>query len=210
MHYCLLVFSENMLSERELEDKLMPFNEDRYYGLVDYDENEEPIGELPPHPAFLWDWFEIGGRYNSILKWDFSKHYTQAKYPEKTSIWELSTTISPRNNRLFLSTHLTDIRNHYRNPRAYYVYGEAEAEMKLFPMMGSRDGYLRVDACPVSELHDSYEKCGFCFVGIDGSASAREYWNGSNWVDNENFDDQLAEQFEKDKNGWVTVVDIHD
>lgn len=59
MHYCCMVFTKEFPSQAVLEKVLKPFNSEEVYG-----QPEENI----VYPAFTWDWWRVGGRYEGKLK----------------------------------------------------------------------------------------------------------------------------------------------
>lgn len=69
---------------------------------------------------------------------------------------------------------------------------------------------LRCDGAPVSELDlDLSDLECFCFIDMDGNGLAREVWNGYDFVEIRNFDDLYHKTLEESKDGYLTVIDIH-
>ena len=53
MHYCCMVFTKEFPTQAVLEKVLKPFDSEDVY-----DQPEE----TRVHPAFTWDWWQVGGR----------------------------------------------------------------------------------------------------------------------------------------------------
>lgn len=197
MHYCFLVFTKERPDEETLNIIMNPYNEDTFY--------ERREKEKIPFPEFTWDYFVVGGRYNSQLKFDFKKHYKEDEhgmfYAKKT-----------RNHKIFDSFILDKIKRNFSSPRFWEEFEECD----YYASMGIDDGYIRVDGCKISELHDSQDKnLGYGFIGIDGSVYSRTWYNGDAdecFVKRPDYEDVLAKAWEKatEEDGWVTVLDIHD
>lgn len=69
MHYSTLIITAEKPTKEDIERVLEPFNEDNYHydakeGGIDF-ENDEIDHE---RPLFLWDWYEIGGRWDKSLE----------------------------------------------------------------------------------------------------------------------------------------------
>ena len=145
------------------------------------------------HPQFTYDWCQIGGRYNGDikLKFDWEDEEYRWKYCERT----------PRNGRLFWSYLLNKIQS--GKNRFFH-------EEDYFNSMGARDGFLYVDGAKISDILNFDELDCYTFIGIDGEAYSRKWWDGHGLVSNNDFDERLKSEKEKAKDGYVTIIDYHD
>ena len=188
MHYCCLVITKEFPTDEVLEKVLRPFNEEDFY--------DNPEGERV-RPAFLWDWYCVGGRYGGRIK--LRKDLDDEKYEWRYISKE------PRNGRLFRSA-LLDTLQHYRKSTWDIAYGENYA----FDYMGFEDGFLYVDAALADDIQNISEMGCYCFVDQNGNAFARDYYNGGSWIDNTEFDTQLSNAKANCSGCYICVVDIHD
>lgn len=189
MHYCALLITKEIPTENEISDIMKPYCEEN----AEYDKKTEK--RISEYPVFEWDWYQIGGRYNGSLKLkvDIEDTYYDWKYYAKEE----------RNKRLFYSYLLTKMKNFSGNT---FMYTEED----YYRSMGRNDGFLYVDGARINDLLNFDEvECYIC-IDIDGNAIARETWNGSTFIKDEQFDEKLKEIKDKSKNYFVTVLDIHD
>ena len=187
MHYCVLLFTEKLPTKEEIGKILEPYN----------DEHTDAL------PTFTWDWWQIGGRYSAYLK-------LNAKDNDDKYRWMYYD--KDKNGRLFHSFLLNEIREH-QNPNDIFSVNENMALLS----MGYRDGYIYVDGAKISDLIDFYkdddydnELLGYICIDTDGKAIARSTWDGNNFVDNPNYDKQAREMKRRNKDHYVTILDIHD
>ena len=188
MHYCTLLFTEKLPTEKEIEKIMSPY----YEGNAKYDNEGRRIGE---YPTFEWDWYQIGGRYNGNLKLQINEN---DEYYE----WGYFTR-EDRNNSLFYSYLLTKMKNFAKNS---FMYREED----YFPSMGFRDGFLYVDGARVDDVINIEEQDCYICIDVDGNAIARESWNGESFVADDNFYNKLIEIIRNNKGKFVTVLDVHD
>lgn len=189
MHYCCYLITKQFPSDEVIEKVLRPFNDDVVYG----DEIERP--------AFMWDWWQIGGRYCGKLK---LKCDDEEKNEYRWMFYERE----PRTGRLFRSYALEEIKKLNEHAKLHFSFSEED----YFPQMGSRDGFLYVDGGRIADMINMDEqanKC-YCIVDSDGNAYSRDYWNGEDFIRNDSFDEQARRIITESENCYIAVVDIHD
>lgn len=187
MHFCFLVVTEEFPTDDVLEEALAPFNEESYYEK----KTEQPEAE---EPAFLWDWWTLGGRYAGLLRLDISGDNFE-KYELKYMV------DNPRNGRLFRSVLLEDDK---RKVTDYSARGE---HFKLC-YMGFRDRLLYVDAASISDLKMYPDAYGLLLP--DGTVMQRYRYEDGQFVTDNNYDEKAHEALNANRDCWVSVVDIHD
>jgi hypothetical protein len=193
MHYCVLLITKNFPYESEIAEIMQPYN----YENVAFDEDGN---RLTPLPVFTWDWYQIGGRYNGKLKLKIDKDdesYNWGYYDR-----------DGRNERLFYSYLLTKMKSFAEKGGPLWMYSEED----YFNSMGCRDGFLYVDGARIDDLlnfESEIENCYAC-IDSDGNAIARESWDGTMWVIDEQFNEKLEVIKQNSKGMFVTVLDIHD
>ena len=50
----------------------------------------------------------------------------------------------------------------------------------------------------------------FTFMNAEGEAYSREWWNGSDFIENKDFEQRFKEEIEKSKDMYLTIIDYHD
>ena len=178
MHYCCLVITNEFPTDEILEKVLDPFREGA--------EN---------NPQFTWDWYEVGGRYNGLLKLKIDK--TDKKY-----CWMRWDKDAPRNGRLFRSFLLTQIETLSDNSSVYF-------EDEFFPSMGSREKFLFVDAGYIPDLLNFENVDCYCVVDKNGTVYSRERWTGKGVEENDKFCEQLKNVKDSSKDCFACIVDLH-
>ena len=189
MHYCLLLITKELPSKEQIKKIMDPY----YEGNAEYDEETEE--RLTPYPVFEWDWYQIGGRYNGLLKLkvDENDDYYGWKYYSREG----------RNERLFYSHLLSEMKKFAKGSLMY-------AEEDYYGSIGYKDDFLYVDGAKVDDLLNFDDiGCYFC-IDADGNAIARDTWNGKEIVKDNDFDEKLEEIKKNSKGMFVTVLDIHD
>ena len=192
MHYCIAVVTDRFPTDDILSRKMAPFDEDAYYRRVDEDEMMRDI----PHPQFLWDWYSVGGRYCGKIKLKVNSEeeneYEWGFYAKK-----------PRAGRLFRSMML---ENRHGPKSAWF------REEEWYPYIGYRDGYLRVDGAKIRDILEFDETITNCwgFVGKEGEAYSRDYWNGDKWLTDDQFEEKVKESVKDSEDCYLTFIDIHD
>ena len=178
MHYCCLVITNEFPADEILEKVLFPFR--------DGTEN---------NPPFTWDWYEVGGRYNGMLKLKIDD--TDKKY-----CWRTRYRDNPRNGRLFRSFLLTQIETLSDSSSVYF-------EDEYFPSMGSREKFLFVDAGYIPDLLNFESIDCFCVIDKNGNAYSRERRKGKGVEENDKFCDQLKTVKDSSKDCFACIVDLH-
>ena len=193
MHYRVLLFTKELPSEEKIAEIMHPY----YEGNAEYDEETEK--RRNPYPVFEWDWYQIGGRYNGSLKLSVEKdkeYYNFGYYSRED-----------RNKRLFYSSLLSDMKEFVEMGNVpSWKYREED----YFNSMGYRDGYLYVDGAKVDDIINFEEQNCYICIDVNGNAIARETWNGKEFIEDEQFDEKLAEIKRNSKGMFLTVLDIHD
>lgn len=189
MHYCCFVFTKEFPTDDVLDKVLQPFNENKFY------ENEE---ENKEYPEFMWDWYKVGGRYSGRLKLEVREH--DEKYR-----WKFYENI-PRSNRLFRSQLIDTINKFKKNHKDGWMFNEED----IWNELGYSDGYIRVDACPVSDILEKENLSCYCFIDKDGNAHSMEHWNGKEYENHNDFDCVFEKALNNSKDCYLCVVDLHD
>nr|DAH89589.1 MAG TPA: hypothetical protein [Caudoviricetes sp.] len=192
MHYCVHLLTKELPSEDKIADIMKPYNSELIYGSDDEDKQID-------YPVFTWDYYRIGGRYKAELKLKVdeegsanSEYYNWGYYDRQD-----------RNGRLFWSSLLSTLKE---NITPEWMYHEED----WFMNMGFGDGHILVDGAKQSDVIN-IDKLG-CYICIlpDGSAIARDSWNGKAIVKDEKFDEKYKQAITNNMDGFITVLDIHD
>lgn len=189
MHYCLLLITKDFPTHEVIDKALEPYSEEEF--CAQEEENEDI-----KCPLFLWDYWEVGGRYDGALKLKVDD--ADEKYR-----WQIYSR-DGRNGKLFLSHLLSDIEEYASNRKPNYF-----REEDYYNTMGACDNFLRVDGAFIDDLLNFDEvQCCLC-IDKDGKPYAREYYDGE-WKDNDNFDNELSAVKSDSKGCYATIIDIHD
>lgn len=184
MHECILLITEELPNEDMIEKMLANFYEEDFYN------RKEKTGE--PYPAFLYDYYQIGGRYAGMIKLNTSQKNSEYK-------WEFYSK-NPKNNLLFISSILEKLNQ----------YGTCwEWEEDYYCYMGMRDGYLYVDGAKIKDIINLDTIRGCNLVIPTGEVSTRTWWNGNTLVDNPLYDETVKTAFETYQDCFLTILDIH-
>lgn len=193
MHYCVHLLTKELPSENKIAEIMKPYNSELVYSSGD--EEDKQID----YPVFTWDYYRIGGRYKAELKLKVdeegsanSEYYNWGYYDRQD-----------RNGRLFWSSLLSTLKE---NITPEWMYHEED----WFMNMGFGDGHILVDGAKQSDVIN-IDKLG-CYICIlpDGSAIARDSWNGKAIVKDEKFDEKYKQAIANNMDGFITVLDIHD
>lgn len=194
MHFCITVITEQFPTDDVLEKKLAPFNDDVYYGK--FHDDEEPPEDVV-RPQFLWDWWEVGGRFGGLLK-------LRVNNEDEEYNW-MFVAKEPMAGRLFRSNML----EHINNEKRWFFRDEERAYLYI----GRRDGYIRVDGCKVKDaidLEDTVVNHGWGFIGRNGEAYSRKYWTGEEYVNDDLYEEKVRAALKGTEDCYVCYVDIHD
>lgn len=192
MHYCVHLLTKELPSENKIAEIMKPYNSELVYSSDDEDKQID-------YPVFTWDYYRIGGRYKAELKLkvdeegsENSKYYNWGYYDRQG-----------RNGRLFWSSLLSTLKE---NITPEWMYHEED----WFMNMGFGDGHILVDGAKQSDVLNM-DRIG-CYICIlpDGSAIARDSWNGKDIVKDEKFDEKYKQAITDNMDGFITVLDIHD
>ena len=194
MHFCLFLYTHEFPTDDVIGNALKPYYEGDYYKREDDDPR--------PRPPILWDWFQVGGRYGGKLKlkvmFEGSDKYEFNWYPELR-----------RAGRVFRHRLLERVAV---ERRFCHDKGKVE-ETDSLCYMGIRDHVLYVDGAWIPDLVnlDEIADQTYCVIDADGTASARETYNGEEWIRDEHFDDKLRQIAEKNRGDcYLTVIDLHE
>lgn len=191
MHYCTLLITKEFPTEQTIERIMKPFDEEDFF-------NDES-SESRKRPAFLWDWYQIGGRYNGRLKLKYGEENTE-KYHWSYYARE------PRNGRQFWSYLLTQMAEGAKHVNPLLRPSEED----FFPTMGGLDGFLRVDGAQIADILNMDDISCFIFIDKNGNAYARKVWDGHSWIVHSDFDEKLKQTIADSPDCWATIIDIHD
>lgn len=178
MHYCCLIITKDFPTDDVLEEVLKPFNEDNYNSF----------------PAFTWDWYKVGGRYNGALKLKVNKE--DEKYQWK---WYAN----PSRNGRFFRSYLLSRMEMFAN--GAWLYNEED----YFRSMGFNEGFLYVDGGFIPDILNIDSVECFCCIDKDGNAYARERWTGEKFEEDTEFDDRLKTIIDNSKECFACIVDLH-
>lgn len=187
MHYCLMLFTKDCPSEKQIEDMMKKYNSEDIYA----DDKEIE------YPQFTYDWYQIGGRYNGSLKLKINRE-------DETYRWGFFER-NPRNGRLLWSYLLNQMEEFSEKSIMY-------SEEDYFCSMGANDGFLYVDGARIGDTLNFDEQDCYTFMTSDGEAYSREWWNGNDFIPNDDFEERLksAKEKAKEENQFVTIIDYHD
>lgn len=192
MHYCVHLLTKELPSENKIAAIMKPYNSELIYGS---DEEDKQID----YPVFTWDYYQIGGRYKAELKLKVDEEGSANREYYNWGYYDRQ----DRNDRLFLSSLLSTLKE---NITPKWMYHEED----WFMNMGFGDGYILVDGAKQSDVLN-INKLG-CYICIlpDGSAIARDSWNGKDIIKDEKFDEKYKQAITDNMDGFITVLDIHD
>ena len=192
MHYCVHLLTKELPSENKIAAIMKPYNSELIYGS---DEEDKQID----YPVFTWDYYQIGGRYKAELKLKVDEEGSANREYYNWGYYDRQ----DRNGRLFLSSLLSTLKE---NITPKWMYHEED----WFMNMGFGDGYNLVDGAKQSDVLN-INKLG-CYICIlpDGSAIARDSWNGKDIIKDEKFDEKYKQAITDNMDGFITVLDIHD
>lgn len=189
MHFSCLIITKDFPTDSVLDKVLLPFN-----GNVVYSQPEE----IRDYPPFMWDWWQVGGRWNGLFK-------LVVKEDDEKYRWDVYERDS-RVGRLFRSFLLEKMREFAVKAKQDFFFCEED----FFPSMGSRDGFIYVDGASISDILNFEDVGCYCCIDADGNAFSLSSWNGEEWKDDDNFENKLETVIEKSKEYYACIVDLHD
>lgn len=191
MHFCIYLFTKNLPTDEEIEEIMTPYSE--------YAAKESP------DPDIQWDWYEIGGRYGGLLK--LKTDSDDDKYKWHFYINE------PKAGRLFRCRPLENLLRmckSFRSSMEYGFYSSDHIEGTMFDYFGIRDGYIRVDGCKISDLYNLEDvSCGGCgFIDAPFNLQVSKY---THFFKDEkpDYEDLLKAAFERNRDHYLTILDLH-
>lgn len=188
MHYKCLLITTQFPTTNIIATILEPFNSENYY--AEHDDNTKD------YPAFMWDWYQIGGRYNGAIKLRCDQKNNE-KYR-----WEYIQS-GGRNGICFWSYLLTKMQE-FSGGSFRYI------EDDYYPSMGSRDGYLYVDSAIISDILNFDDIESYCCIDKNGAAYSRESWNGDDWIVDQEYDAKIQNVKKNSSECFATIIDLHD
>lgn len=186
MHYCCVIISREFPTDNVLEKILKPYNEEDFYSKT----------ENATYPVIMWDYWQVGGRYNGQLKMTIEKDNDQWKYYQKNA----------RSESLFRSYLLDNMREYAKGSGKAFVYREED----FYYSIGYRDCFLYVDGAKISDVSNIEDVGCYYFIDADGNAFTRSYFNGHDCIDCPDFDKELKAAIQKSKDCYICIVDLHD
>ena len=185
MHYCILVITKDFPTNEVIEQKLAP-----YYEYATDDEAAE-------NPPIRYDRWGIGGRYCGMVKLRVDRNV------ENVYEWAFYAK-TPRAGRLYRSMMFEELNN--KKPVPWFN------EECYQPYLGYHDGYLWVDGAKISDVINFEELVtdhGYAFIGKDDEIFCRNYYNGKEWIDNLDYENQVREATKNVQDCYVTIIDAH-
>ena len=180
MHYCVLVFTKELPTDEKMITVMAPFEEGEYEDRTDC-------------PVFEWDWWQIGGRYGGLLKLKTDDSFN---YYARES----------REGRQFISAFLKTYL------KGFPGFKQAYECDKVLVYMGLNEGFIYCDGAKVSDVMNIDEIEGYVAIDTDGKAIARSSWDyeKEKFIDNPNYEEEVAKMKERNRDNFITIVDIHD
>ena len=188
MHYKCLLITESFPTEEIIAEAMRPYSENDYYK-----DDKSEIGE---HPLFLWDYYLIGGRYNGALKLRCDDSNNE-KYE-----WNFYKN-GGRNGKLFWSYLLSEMEEFSKKSFRF-------SEENYYSSMGSRDGFLYVDAAYIPDILNFEDISVYYCIDKQRNAFAQSSWDGNNFVKDVDFESKLNEEKQNSANCYATIIDLHD
>lgn len=184
MHYKLLVFTRELPTNEEIEDLMMPYNEEIFWNNFDDEGHFLGVGKQPERPVFTWDWYQIGGRYSGQIT------------AEVSTIDDLG----------------IQIRNINRKEVISRLFERYEFEHDCYGYIRVGERCIKCDGAYVPKIKNDNAFGCYAFIGMDGKARARETWNGNDFIPDREFEYWLdiSRKVALDENAFVTVIDFHD
>lgn len=195
MHYCVYLFTKDLPNDDEINRIMYPYDE--------YNPDCEKYKSDKNFTPDIWfDYLAIGGRYSGELKLKCSENsevYEWYRLPSK-----------PRAGRLFRCKLLEATLSRSKE-NSDFLWNSIEAN--FFKYSGLRDGYVHVDGCKISDLYNLEEviNSGGFVDDVFEKQSARELWDRSIGflIDNREYENEMKAAFERNKDNYLTILDLH-
>lgn len=181
MHFCIVIITKEFPTDDVLEKILAPYNEEDYF------QNPEE------RPAFLWDYWMVGGRYKGRLKLNIAEDNESYEWKYYAS--------EPRAGRLFRHGLLEAMLE--KNGRMFY------SEEDYYGWMGSNDEFLYVDGGKIADMRP-IDVRGYMCIDAEGNLLQRITWNGAEATENTEYDLQVQQAIQNCPEGYICIVDIHE
>ena len=103
----------------------------------------------------------------------------------------------------------------YYEDTVYDNYFNGDAAPKLmwdWYTIGGRYSHILEgnESLPASEVKDYDNLSTYGCIDVDGTGYAKEYWDTKDWIVEPDYWDRLKEIKERNKDCWVTILDLHD
>lgn len=203
MHYCVYLFTKELPNDEQIQKIMYPYSE---YAV----ENEKAV-DPDSKVDISWDSWDVGGRYGGLLK------LKCLDKEDDVYRWNFYVD-TPRAGRLFRCRFLENLLNVAKeNGRLMLLNGFCgfnDIEGHFFDYSGIRDGYVYVDGCKISDLLPSKEVMGGGYGFVDdvfGKQSTRSFWDREMLLltDNPEYENELKDAFDRNKDGYLTILDLH-
>ena len=197
MHYSCLVITKEFPTDEVIRKAVQPFNWDVI--MKSFEEKDELTEEDRKQIPFSWDWYQIGGRYEGRIKLrinDDKEEYRWKFYDRE-----------PRAGRLFRNVFMEKCHEKFGSS----IF-DRFTEEDYYGYFGFRDGYLLVDGAKISDIEKTeLIEHGCCrLIDKDGKAYTTEWWNGHDFIENDNFQEELKKAIDESADCYVCMVDMHD
>lgn len=193
MHYSVLVLTEKLPTKEELDKILSPYNDEELDKIDSLLTQQERIEKFP----FNWDYYQIGGRYGGNIKYkikdDDYKFYNHNL-----------------NHIKFISALFDKLRDNYKDRMSFFE-GKLE-ECDFIQYLGIHDNIIYCDGTYIKNIENIEKLKDFgCYI-IDKNKNVffREAWNGSEFIKNKNYSNELSKILEEQSDCFLTIIDIHD
>lgn len=202
MHFCVYLFTKDLPNDYKINQIMYPYYE--------YTAEDEETVDPDPRIDIRRDSYVVGGRYCGLLK-------LKCLPEEDAYKWRFYID-QPRAGRLFRCQFLEGLldieKENGRLMRLNGFYSFNDIEDRFFNYSGIWDGYVCVDGCKISDLLDSEELIdhGYGFVDdVFGNQSTRSFRNREecSFVDNPEYENELKAAFERNKENYLTILDLH-
>lgn len=206
MHFCVYLFTKELPNDKQIQEIMYPY----YEYAVEDEEAVDPNSKVD----LRWDSLDVGGRYSGLLK-------LKCRLNEKDDAYRWNFYVdAPRAGRLFRCQFLEKLLNAAKEDKMLMFktvigfYSFNNIEDSFFSYSGIRDGYVCVDGCKISDLLNSEELMdhGYGFVDdVFGKQNTRNFWNREDrsFVDNPEYENELKAAFDRNKDGYLTILDLH-